>query len=430
MNQPKVSVIIPVFNTEKYLRECLNSVVNQTLKDIEILCVDDGSTDGSLAILQEYEGKDSRVAVITQAHAGQSAARNSGLNYACGEYIYFIDSDDLLELNALDTAYKIAKDNNLDIIQFERKIYYESEQLAQDIPIYIKHITESTEVMSGIQYVISSKSQGTYVVSVCFALWRRAFLEKHGIVFKEGIIHEDNLFSFLAYMAADRVMRIPDKFYLRRVREDSTMTSPKSAKNIIGYFSCAMGVLNYALNHESDPMEKQEIKREYIQRLDAARSIYKAVSDEEKERICFSSETENELFQQLIKNRVRLEAANEQQKQRAERLQEALDNKKKESDTLRRNLENQKKESDTLRRDLENQKKESDTLRRDLEKQEKESDTLRRDLEKQKKRADTLQYDLDCVHDSVSFRVGRVMTYLPRKLRDLYAGIRKTKAGK
>ena len=442
--KPLVSVIIPVYYTEKYLRECLDSIVNQTLKDIEIICVNDGSVDGSLRILEEYQEKDPRITVISQANAGLSAARNSGMKYARGEYIDFLDSDDLLELNALETAYKIAKDRNLDIIQFEREMFFDSEKLARNPPFHIKQIIESTEVMSGIQYVISSKSQGTYVVSVCFALWRRAFLEKHGIVFKEGIIHEDNLFSFHAYMAADRVMRIPDRFYLRRVREKSTMTSPKSAKNVIGYFSCAVAVMQYALNN-TDPDKQQESEREYTQMLGAARRNYDVISDEEKDKICFASEIENELFDQLIKDRARLDKSNDQVKLQIKRFQRELEDKRKESDTLRRELDNSRKESDTLRRDLEqqkqraerlqdaldNKKKESDTLRRDLEKQKqraerlqdaldnkkKESDTLRRDLEKQKKRADTLQYDLDCVHDSVSFCIGRAITWAPRKMR-------------
>lgn len=224
MSQPKVSVIIPVYNTEKYLRECLDSVVNQTLKDIEIICVDDGSTDGSVVILEEYRTKDSRITVISQANGGLSSARNSGMNRAHGEYIAFVDSDDYLELNALEKASQIAIAEDLNIIQLERELFFDSEKLAKNPPFQIKHITESTEVMSGIQHVMTSKDQGTYCVTVWSALWRRAFLEEHHILFKEGIIHEDHLFSFQAYMAADRVMRIPDKFYHHRVREDSMVS--------------------------------------------------------------------------------------------------------------------------------------------------------------------------------------------------------------
>ena len=93
----KVSVILPVYNVSDYLRQCMDSIVGQTLKDIEIICVDDGSTDDSLAILKEYEAKDQRVKVIQQANAGAGAARNKGLEIATGEYLSFLDSDDFFE---------------------------------------------------------------------------------------------------------------------------------------------------------------------------------------------------------------------------------------------------------------------------------------------------------------------------------------------
>ena len=115
MPHPKVSVIIPVYNTEPYLRECLDSVINQTLRDIEIICVDDGSTDGSLAILREYQEKDSRVSVYMQPNLNAGAARNHGLRYAKGEYLSFLDSDDFFERNMLETAYEYAKRQNAEI---------------------------------------------------------------------------------------------------------------------------------------------------------------------------------------------------------------------------------------------------------------------------------------------------------------------------
>ena len=96
---PKVSVIIPVYNVEKYLRECLDSVVNQTLKDIQIILIDDGSTDSSLGICKEYAQKDNRIKIIEQKNQGAGAARNRGMSEAKGDYLYFLDSDDFLELN-------------------------------------------------------------------------------------------------------------------------------------------------------------------------------------------------------------------------------------------------------------------------------------------------------------------------------------------
>ena len=116
---PKVSVIIPVYNVEKYLSECLDSVVNQTLKDIEIICVNDGSPDGSAAILEEYAQKDNRIKVITQENRGLSEARNSGLKIASGEYIAFLDSDDYIDLKFFEQLYKRGIESNSDVVVCE-----------------------------------------------------------------------------------------------------------------------------------------------------------------------------------------------------------------------------------------------------------------------------------------------------------------------
>jgi glycosyltransferase involved in cell wall biosynthesis len=115
---PKISIIIPVYNAEKYLQQCLDSVVNQTLKEIEVLCVNDGSKDGSLNILEEYQKKDSRIKVFTQENSGPATARNVGLENAKGEYVWFVDADDWIELNACEILYVRAKIDNLDILIF------------------------------------------------------------------------------------------------------------------------------------------------------------------------------------------------------------------------------------------------------------------------------------------------------------------------
>jgi glycosyltransferase involved in cell wall biosynthesis len=110
MNSPKISVIIPVYNTEKYLRQCLDSVVNQTLKDIEIICINDGSTDNSLQILNEYANRDSRFIILQQKNAGSAIARNSGLRIVRGKYFAFIDADDFYPTNeVLQSLYNISE---------------------------------------------------------------------------------------------------------------------------------------------------------------------------------------------------------------------------------------------------------------------------------------------------------------------------------
>lgn len=122
---PLISVIVPVYNTEKYLRKCLDSICGQTYRSLEILCVNDGSTDGSAAILEEYAAKDNRIKVIIQANGGLSAARNTGLEHATGEWIMGVDSDDYIDC---DTIEKVLNEDSLkaDVIVFGYQSFWES----------------------------------------------------------------------------------------------------------------------------------------------------------------------------------------------------------------------------------------------------------------------------------------------------------------
>ena len=121
---PKVSVVVPVYNVEKYLEQCLDSIVNQTLKDIEIICVDDGSTDKSGEILDKYVTEDDRVKVIHKKNSGYGNSMNIGFDAAQGEYIGIIESDDYAELNMFESLYECAVENNLDVVKSEYFFYF------------------------------------------------------------------------------------------------------------------------------------------------------------------------------------------------------------------------------------------------------------------------------------------------------------------
>ena len=139
---PKISVIIPVYNVEKYLRECLDSVINQTLKDIEIICINDGSTDKSLEILQEYENKDNRFILISQFNQGQGNARNIGLNISRGEYVLFLDPDDYYTDNtAFEKLYSCAIENNAKMIHFNYLIKHEDRGIIEQFS-FAEHLKE------------------------------------------------------------------------------------------------------------------------------------------------------------------------------------------------------------------------------------------------------------------------------------------------
>ena len=221
------SVIIPVYNVEPDLRECLASVSHQTFADWEAICVNDGSTDSSADILSEYAARDIRIRVVSQPNGGLSAARNTGLDNAHGEYILFLDSDDWLESNTLEII-----DNNLqsptsdlqplDMLCFGGRRYDEATSTYKPADV-LTHTTYS----SGMDYYNANALVPRDFAFVCVVLrcYRRQFLLDNNLLFREGILHEDNLFTPQACLYAKTVNVIPDTLYNYRVRPGSIMTT-------------------------------------------------------------------------------------------------------------------------------------------------------------------------------------------------------------
>lgn len=362
---PLVSVIIPVYNVEAYLRECLDSIVNQTLENIEIICVNDGSTDNSLSILEEYRASDHRIIIVSQANGGLSAARNCGIRYAHGDFINFIDSDDYLDRTALEKTLSLAIKDNLDVVLFGVRAFYPSEEMQHTYSFETYYNKEGISgIHSGVEYLQKTKDKGTFITTVWRALWRHSLLTDNGILFKEGIIHEDNLFSFQALMAANRVLEIPDRFYHRRVRQDSIMTRPKSYKNVLGYFYCAMGVLEYAMSGKYEPSAEHEIWRAYTEFAARSAIDYHQLQEDERKKVVFYRELESELFKQAF-----------------------------------------------LKEEYNRIKEEYDKVKGKNRRTEEEYNRMKEEYNRTK-------YDLDCVHGSVSFRIGRAITWLPRVIRN------------
>lgn len=245
---PKVSVVIPVFNVEQYLQECLNSVLNQTLREIEIICVNDGSYDNSLQILEQYAEKDERISVISQRNRGQSAARNAGLQYAHGKYIYFLDSDDYILPDALEKLYTVAQENDLEVLYFGADSFFESVNLKKNHSSYVDYYHRdrklSYKFMSGEILFHRLVDAHLFRCSVPLQLISFDLLQRTKLQFKEGIIHEDELFSPILLLKARRAGCIADIFYMRRVRGDSTMTGTENdIKRFEGYFVASMDIL-------------------------------------------------------------------------------------------------------------------------------------------------------------------------------------------
>lgn len=227
---PKFSIIIPVYNVEQYLQDCLDNVLAQTCAAWEAVCVNDGSTDDSLSILKQYAAKDQRIRIIDQPNRGLSAARNAGIKAAKGEYIVLLDSDDWIVQNALERLNMHI--DGQDLICFSGQKYLEADQTYRE-PDKLQPATYT----SGMAYYNANALQSRDFPFVCtvLRLYRRIYLEENNLLFTEGIYHEDNMFTPMACYYAQKVSVIPDGLYIYRIRPESIMTTfrPKRMTDMV-----------------------------------------------------------------------------------------------------------------------------------------------------------------------------------------------------
>ncbi len=224
----KLSVIIPVYNVENYLKECLDSIINQTLEDIEIICIDDGSTDNSPNILQEYQKKYKRIKIITKENGGQASARNLGIKEAQGEYIAFVDSDDFIEAEMLEKLYSKAKNNSLDIAMCKIATYNnQTGEIKDNVWYYMLGVFRDFE-----KDIFSHKDTKEFTCNIAVTpynkIYKTSLLKENNIRFPEGLIFEDEKFFFDAYLRAKRVSIVDEFLYYYRVsRKGSTVDITK-----------------------------------------------------------------------------------------------------------------------------------------------------------------------------------------------------------
>lgn len=218
----KVSVVLPVYNVENYLDECLESFLNQSIKDFELIAINDGSTDNSLNILKTYENKFKNLIILDQENKGLSATRNRGIEVATGEYVIFIDSDDMLVPKALEKLYKLSKDNELDITVYDA-LRVEENTGEEDYGFYDRSKVYKKSLLSKEEFFKGVIKKG--MIHAPFHIFKREFLTKHNLRFKEELLHEDELFSMTAYQYINKVGYVNDMLYVRRYRDNSIMSN-------------------------------------------------------------------------------------------------------------------------------------------------------------------------------------------------------------
>jgi len=220
---PKISVILPVYNVAQYLRQCLDSIINQSLKELEIICVNDGSTDNSALILEEYAAKDKRFIIINQENCGQGVARNKGLEIASGEYVAFVDPDDWIDLSTFEAAYDMISRNNADILSYDFKEYkeafgrYKKKCFADELKkVY------NIDIKNG-QIYNNNLLKGHKLTAVQLYVWNklysREFINRHCIRFAENKFAEDHIFSIAAFLNANSICYLSRFLYYYRTRK-------------------------------------------------------------------------------------------------------------------------------------------------------------------------------------------------------------------
>lgn len=240
MSKIDISIIIPVYNDEKNISKCLDSIFeHQEESNFEVICVDDGSNDSTPFILTKFKESHSNLTIITQKNMGLSYARNIGLTYANGEYVYFVDSDDILKENMLNFIFKILKKNDLDLLFFSFESFSDDEEneikywhIIHDIKRKYKY---PDKPLNGKQMFVLFQEADEYLVMVWQQIIRKQILVDNKIRFYDNIIFEDNIYTFQILMVSSKVMCINDILYKHRIRSNSITTRDENIDSVTGW---------------------------------------------------------------------------------------------------------------------------------------------------------------------------------------------------
>ena len=499
MENIKISVIIPVYNTQKYLKKCLDSVLQQSLQDYEIICINDGSVDCSGEILKEYAANNDRIVLFTQANQGLSVARNVGIKAARGEYIYFLDSDDYIEPDTLETAYHELETKRLDIVYFDMYAFGEdgiSQKAVDDKNKYYDRSSSYPAVYTGKELLYALLKNHDYSCPVCKQVIRREFLQKHQILFYNGIIHEDELYTIQTMMLAGRVAYIERVLYHRRLRPGSIMTRPLDFQSVYGYFICVKEAFPFLIQRGCNAVQLRLLmmllnglalaaRNQYLKLAETEQSEFEKLSEEEKFlfRLCIADyansikqrdkvlecnrillgekDSLNKRINDVQQKIVSLEKVNAETAKKLNDAQRTIVNLEKvNTETAKKlcdaqqkivglekvNAETAKKLNDAQRTIVNLEKVNTETAKKLCDAQqkivglenvnaetakklndtqqkvvdlEKKSAKIAKTLETEETKAAKLTTELRNVKNGWSFRIGRVITWLPRKIKGL-----------
>ena len=248
----KVSIIIPIYNAEKYLRECLDSILYQDSEDFEIVCVNDGSKDKSLTILYEYKTKFNNMIILNLIHQGLSS-RNKGLLVATGEYIYYVDADDIVKPDFIMKAYNICNDKHLDVLLFSFENFCNDEIMQNKYSHRInttKRTLKFKDALDGKQAILKLMKEHEYYNMVWIQMVNKDFILREKLLFKEGIIFEDVVYTYRLLLSAKKVLCINEVGYSKRIHSESICGRTENLENVLSMWDNCKSIeeINLSLN--------------------------------------------------------------------------------------------------------------------------------------------------------------------------------------
>ncbi|QKE74982.1 glycosyltransferase [Arthrobacter citreus] len=257
LNEKMISVVLPVYNVEKYLEDCLISLLNQSYQDFEIIAINDGSTDDSLSVLSEYKNKFKHFKVITQVNKGLSEARNTGLKHVKGKYLYFLDSDDYLLSNTFENLVKLAEENNLDLVKFDANPFCEIEGNFKMSNYDTSKLLKENVIYSKDEYLRLVRKR--FMPPVWLYFIKSSIILEKSLTFKKDLLHEDELFTVQLLKECNRIMYDSSKYFQRRYRANSIMT--KSLGRNVKSFESIIKIINIFNDLQKVEKDKGEFWR-------------------------------------------------------------------------------------------------------------------------------------------------------------------------
>lgn len=279
-NKMMLSIIIPVYNTELYLRECLDSILNQTIKGYEIIIINDGSVDGSKKIIMEYCKAFNNILYFEQENSGQGTARNIGIEKSSGKYLYFMDSDDYLVSGKLKEMLEFVNHENLDAVFFDGDsfLHERPEEKLQGFD-YVR-TKEYGRYESGEQLLASLSQRNEVIISPCLYIVKSDVIKENNLLFPDRIKHEDEYFTLSVFLYIKSCYHSKEIVFMRRLRQNSTMTNTNKIPSLNGYTKVLEFFDNTYTNHifKSEDGEKAYFKK-INQLVKAAFRTYSQVED-------------------------------------------------------------------------------------------------------------------------------------------------------